>query len=161
MNIVRKTIVRAGLALALSLLALASHAGAMADYLENALINHVFRGIAYTAPANIYVGLSTSACSDSSAGTEVSGGSYARVAVATGAGTWAATSGTDGTTSNVNTITFPTPSAGWGTVTHVVLYDASTSGNMLVCTALTVSKTINSGDGVSFPGGAVTFQADN
>lgn len=161
MNSVRKLAARAGLALALSLLALTAQAAAMSDYLENALINHVFRGTAYTAPANIYVGLSTSACSDSATGTEVSGGSYARVAVATGAGTWAATSGTDGTTSNVSTVTFATPSAGWGAVTHVVLYDASTSGNALVCTALTIPKTINTGDTVTFPAGTLTFQIDN
>lgn len=138
-----------------------ANAGAMTDYLENALINHVFRATAYTAPANIYVGLSTTACSDSATGTEVTGGSYARVSVATGTSTWAATSGTNGTTSNSGAVNFATPSAGWGTVSYVVLYDALTSGNPMVCTALTTAKTINSGDTVSFPASSLTFQVDN
>lgn len=138
-----------------------ARAGAMTDTLETALINHLFRGTAYTAPATWYVGLLTAACSDSSAGTEVSGGAYARVGVASGTGNWAATSAGNGTTSNVNAINFATPSAGWGTVTHFGLYDASSAGNLLVCQALTTSKTINSGDTVSFPASSLTFQIDN
>lgn len=147
-----------------------AHAGAMSDYLENKLIDHVFRGTAYTAPSTIYVELYTSACSDSARGTEVSGGSYARASLTANTTNWAGTqsagstsasSGTGGTTSNNVAITFTTPSAGWGVVTHIGLSDASTSGNMLICTALTTSKTINSGDTVSFPIGTLTNQVDN
>lgn len=146
-------------------------AGAMSDYLENKLMDYVFRGVAYTAPTTIYVALYTSACSDSAAGTEVSGGSYARPGLTTTTTNWAATNGattttnpstgTGGTTSNNVAISFATPSAGWGTVTHIGLIDAVTSGNMLVCTALTTSKTINSGDTVSFPISSLTNQIDN
>lgn len=147
-----------------------AHAGAMSDYLENKLIDHVFRGTAYTAPTTIYVELYTSACSDSARGTEVSGGSYARASLVASTTNWAGTqsagstavsSGTGGTTSNNVAITFTTPSAGWGTVTHIGLGDAASAGNMLVCTALTTSKTINSGDTVSFPIGTLTNQVDN
>lgn len=146
-----------------------AQAGALSDYLENKLVDHVFRGTAYTAPATIYVALYTSACSDSAGGTEVTGGSYARASLATGTTTWAntqasgtgASTGTNGTTSNSSTISFATPSAGWGTVTHIGLLDASTSGNLLVCTALTVSKTINTSDTVSFPAASLTVQFDN
>jgi hypothetical protein len=46
-------------------------------------------------------------------------------------------------------------------VTHVGLSDASTAGNMLICIALTTSKTINSGDTVSFPIASLTNQIDN
>jgi hypothetical protein len=148
----------------------AAHAGALSDYLENKLIDHVFRGQAYTAPTTIYVALFTSACSDAAGGTEVSGGSYARPGLAASLANWAGTqsagstvasSGTGGTTSNNAAINFATPSAGWGTVTHIGLMDASTSGNLLVCTALTVSKTINLGDTVSFPAASLTNQIDN
>ena len=48
------------------------------------------------------------------------------------------------------TVTFPTASASWGTVTHFAVWDASTSGNMLFHGALTASKTIDSGDTASF-----------
>lgn len=154
----------------LLVIAPAAQAGALSDYLENKLIDHVFRGTAYTAPLTLYVELYTSACSDSARGTEVTGGSYARASLAADTTNWAGTqaagstiasSGTGGTTSNNAAITFATPSAGWGLVTHIGLSDASTAGNLLVCTALTVSKTINSGDTVSFPAASLTNQIDN
>jgi len=142
-----------------------ARAQAFSDYLENKLVDFIFRAQSLTAPSTIYVGLSTSACSDTGFGTEVSGGSYARVAVSSSLANWAGTqssgstsasSGTGGQTSNNGAINFPTPSAGWGTVSHWFLADASTSGNLLFCAALTTSKTINSGDTVSFAAGALT-----
>ncbi len=141
------------------------------DYSENKLIDWFFRGQSFTAPTTIYVGLATAGCSDSSAGTEVTGGSYARVAVTSSLANWAGTqsagsttasTGTGGTTSNNAAITFPAPTANWGSVTHFFLSDASTSGNMFVCKALTVAKTVNNGDAApAFAIGALTFQWDN
>lgn len=128
---------------------------AMSDYLENKLVDLTLRGQAFTAPATLYFGLHTTATTDAGGGTEVTGGSYARVAVtaslANFAGTQAAasttaSSGTGGATSNNGTITFPAPTANWGTVTHWSVWDASTAGNMLYHGALTTSKTINNGD---------------
>lgn len=142
----------------------------MSDYLENKLIDHVFRGTAYTAPTTIYFALFTSSCSDSAGGTEVATGSYARASLGASTTNWAGTqsagstavsSGTGGTTSNNGVITFATPSAGWGTVTHLGVYDALSAGNLLICKALTLSKTINSGDTVTFPAASFTFQIDN
>lgn len=158
------------LALASLLAPLSAQATDMSDYLENKLIDHVFRGQAYTAPTTIYFALFTSACSDSAGGTEVTGGSYARASLAASLANWAGTqsagsttasSGTGGTTSNNGVVTFATPSAGWGTVTHLGVYDAVSAGNLLICKALTLSKTINSGDTVTFPAAAFTFQIDN
>lgn len=52
------------------------------NYLEDAIIDHVFRNTALTSPTTVYVALFT-AVSDAEAGTgtEVSGGAYARQAV--------------------------------------------------------------------------------
>jgi hypothetical protein len=141
-------------------------AQAIGDYTENQIIDTIFRGQATTLTANVFVGLSTTACSDALVGTEVTGGSYARVSVARSLANWAGTqsagsttasTGTGGQTSNNIVITFATPSAGWGLVTHAFVADASTGNNLLFCQALTTSKTINSGDTVSFPAGALTF----
>lgn len=154
---------------------------AMTDFLENNLIDWLLRAQAIgitgataaagTGPANVYVALLTAAPSDTGGGTEVSGGSYARVTVASSLANWAGTqsagsttasSGTGGTTSNNGAITFPAPSANWGVVTHVGIYDASSAGNLLMWSALTVSKTINNGDAApSFAAAALTFQIDN
>lgn len=143
---------------------------ALSNYLENKIVDALMRGQAFPTIANTYVGLLTAEPSDTGGGTEVTGGSYARVTVASSLANWAGTqaaasttasSGTGGTTSNNAAITFPTPSAGWGTVTHVAVYDAASAGNLLWHTALTVSKTINSGDAVSFPAASLTLQIDN
>lgn len=160
------------LTLAVTLLAPpAAQAGALSDYLENKIVDTLVRGQAYTMPATVYVALATTAGSDAACGTEVSGGSYARVAVTSSLANWAGTqsagsttasSGTGGTTSNNNAITFPAPTASWGSVTEYCVFDAASAGNLLWRTALTTPKTINNGDAApSFAAGAATFQIDN
>ncbi len=129
---------------------------AMSDYLENKLVDHIFRAQSFSAPATLYVALFTSAPSDSGGGTEVSGGNYARASVTSSLANWAGTqsagsttasSGTGGQTSNNGAITFNAPSgANWGTVTHFGIFDAASSGNLLFHGALTAPKTINDGD---------------
>ena len=111
----------------------------MSNYLENALINATLRNTSYTSPATVYMGLYTSDPTDANTGTEVSGGSYARVAVTMGAPS-------DGVSTNSAAIEFPQASGSWGTVGWIGILDASTSGNLLYHTALDTSKTISSGD---------------
>jgi hypothetical protein len=144
---------------------------AFTDYLENKLIDHVLRGVPYSAPANVYAALVTSTQDDASAGTEVSSGSYARVAVPSsvsswsgtqGQGTTTASTGSSGSTSNNIAFTFPTPTADWGTIVGVAFYDAPIGGNRLMYSALTSQKTILNGDPApSFPVNAVLLQLDN
>jgi hypothetical protein len=168
----KRTIPRFFLAAALAVsLAPAAQAAALTDYLENQLVDWFLRGQTFTAPATVYVSLHTASCSDSSTGTEVSGGSYARVAVTSALANWAGTqsagsttasTGTGGTTSNNGAITFPAPTANWGQVTHYGVFDAATAGNQLICAALTTPKTINDSDAApSFGAGALTIQIDN
>lgn len=137
--------------------------GAFSDYLETALLNHLFRATAYTAPASLYISLHTAAPDESGTpSNEVSGGSYARVAVTSNTTNWTAptTSGAGKLTDNGAVITFPTPSATWGTVSYFGIYDASTAGNLLFYGPLTISKTINSGDTVQFAIGALDIILD-
>ncbi len=124
------------------------------DVTENKLIDHIFRGVAYTAPTTLYVSLHTTATTDAGGGTEVSGGSYARVAVTPNSTNFANTqnsgtgvsTGTGGQTSNLTAFTFPAPTANWGTISHIAFWDASSAGNMVVHGALAMSKTVNNGD---------------
>jgi hypothetical protein len=126
----------------------------MTDYLENKLADFMFRSASYSKPTTLYYALYTSAPSDSGGGTEVTGGSYARVAVATSdtnfngthGNTTGASSGTTGVISNAVAITFPAPTANWGTVVSWGIFDAASSGNLLFQAALQASKTINNGD---------------
>ena len=79
------------------------------NYLENALINAVLRNTTYTSPATVYVSLYITDPTDADSGTEVSGGSYARVAVTFGAPS-------NGVSTNSADVTFPTCTVSWGTV---------------------------------------------
>lgn len=139
---------------------------AMSNFLENALVDQLFRGQSAPTTSTLYVGLLTSAPSDAGGGTEVSGGSYARVSVSSSLANWAGTqsagstvasSGTGGQTSNNAAITFPTPTAGWGTVTHFGIYDAASNGNLLFYGQLTIAKTINEADTVTFPAASLSI----
>lgn len=127
---------------------------AMSDYLENKLIDHLFRAATFSKPTHNWVRLYTAAPSDSGGGTEVSGGSYAAVDLVPSDTNWTATqggtsgnsSGTGGHTDNAVAITFAAPTANWGVITHFAIWDAQTAGNMILWGALTTPKTVNNGD---------------
>jgi hypothetical protein len=116
------------------------------NFLETEILDHVFAGAAYTAPGTKYLALFT-AIADGETGsvTELSGSAYARQTVAF------TTSGN--TTSNNAAVEFPTATGSWGTVTHVGVYDASTSGNLMAYATLSASKAIETGDVFRVPSG--------
>jgi len=124
-------------------------AGSISDYLENELLDHVLGNGVFTVPTDIYLGLFTDACTDASPGTEVTGGSYARVAH----NSWTAASSR--AISNSGSATFTQASASWGTVTYVGIFDAVTGGNYLGWSDLTTPRTINNGDTAQFASGDI------
>lgn len=124
------------------------------DYLENELLDHVFKVGSFTVPTNLYVALYTAAPSDAGGGTEVSGGSYARV----NHNSWDVAAG--GATENTGTVTFATATANWGTVTHVGIHDDLTAGNLIAWAALSASKSVDSGDTASFADGTLDITLD-
>lgn len=126
---------------------------AMSDYLENEILDHILATGSYTAPTAVYVGLSTASFADDNSGTELSGSGYARVAA-----TFSAAS--SGTTSNSGAIEFPAATGSWGTVSHFGIFDASTTGNLLIHGAFTASKVIASGDILKISAGDLDVSAD-
>ena len=134
----------------------------LTNSLEDKILNHVFGSTTYTKPTNWYVGLLTATPSDSAAGTEVSGGSYARMVCAftiTGTGTSQA--------ANTSAITFPTATADWGIVGWVGIYDALSGGNLAAFQNLqqsdfstSTTKTINDGDIFKFNATTIKIQLD-
>jgi hypothetical protein len=122
----------------------------IATYLANKLLDHAWGVTSYTEPTT-YLALYTVAPTSSGGGTEVSGGSYARQALA---GLIAAASAA--ANSNSSAINFPTATGSWGAVVAVGVLDAATSGNLLMFGNLTTSKTIGSGDTFSIPIGSLT-----
>ena len=133
-------------------------AGSFSNFLELELLDHVFGNAAYSAPATLYVALFTATPSDSGGGTEVSGGSYARKDVTNNATNFPAAAA--GAKANGTAITFVTATASWGVVTQFGIFDAVTAGNLLAWGDLTASKTVDSGDTVSFAVGDLDITLD-
>lgn len=146
----------------------------MSNFLENKLIDQIFRGTSYSFPATLYVALATTTPDDTTSGSsmaEVTGGSYARQSIVGTTANWystngttsGASSGTSGTTTNVAAINFPTATADWGTVSAIVICDSGTtaSGNALFWGTLTSNKIVSNGDTFTFSGGALSVQVDN
>ncbi|MFA5920157.1 MAG: hypothetical protein WC856_02550 [Methylococcaceae bacterium] len=167
-----KTFKRIILGLTLAVLTLTASAGSMTNTYENLIADALFRGqaLSSTVPANLYVALYTTACTDAARGTEVSGGSYARIAVPRSLAAWlgthgtatGASSGTTGTVANAAIVQFAAPTGNWGSVTAFGIEDALTGGNQVVCGNLTVPKTVNNQDSApSFAIGALTVQIDS
>lgn len=138
----------------------------MSDYLEQAILNEVFRNTNYAVPTNVYVGLHTADPTDAgSTAAEISGNAYARQLVNKDGSTapfWTApaVSGSSYKVDNNSTVSFPVATGSWGTITHLSVWDASTAGNMLFSGALTASKTIGTNDQLTFPASSIVVSID-
>lgn len=128
---------------------------ASSQYLAEALLAYMLQNPAtpIAKPATIYMALCTTVPTSATAGTEVTGGGYARVAVTTSATNF--TIATNVATNGI-ALTFPRASASWGTVVAYQFYDAATAGNPLFYGTLTTSQTINAGSTPSFAAGQLT-----
>ena len=112
-------------------------AGNLSDYLENKVLDHILGTTSYTMPDDVYLALYTTTPTDSTSGTEVTGGSYARKLITFGA----SSSGAATNNTNVDFTSMPTC-----VVTGIAVCDALTSGNILVYGGLAASKSLASGD---------------
>lgn len=129
--------------------------GSFSDYLENALLNHVFGtgsgdAVAMSHPDK-YIALCTSGVVDADTGlsiVEPTSPSYARKQNET----WDISSA--GATQNTGPITFAQATASWGTIVDFAIVDsASAGGNVLAYGTLTISKSVASGDTPKFASG--------
>ena len=126
---------------------------AASDYLENKVLDHVLTATAYTQPGTRYLALFTASTglesNSPSAEVSTSGSAYIRKPV-----TFAAAS--SGQSATNATVTFDTATANWGTISHVAVMDAESSGNVLFWGAVTTSKTIETGDTFQVTSGNLT-----
>ena len=129
----------------------------LADYILNWIKGTTFQA----APANLYVGLfSTTPTANTGSGTEITGSSYARQAVASTA--WSAISQNADTIhdqiTNSNAISFPAVTTTGYTVVGVGIWDASTAGNLLFYQAVT-SQAVAVGNQYVIASWALSVQA--
>lgn len=119
---------------------------------ETTVLTWVFTTGSATRPTAWHIALYTGAPDDTGGGTEVSGGGYGRQAV-----TFTISGNT---ASNNAAIEWDVATSGYGTVTHVGVFDAATSGNLIAYAALTTSKTIDTGDVFRLPSGDLDITLD-
>lgn len=108
-------------------------------YFLNLIAGNVFHSDTETAiPTNYYLGLSTTTPTVSGTGVSEpsSNSGYKRLLIDS------FTVPSNGTVANTSVLRFPISTDNWGVVTHYVIYDAETGGNLLMYAALKNSKTI-------------------
>lgn len=131
------------------------------DSVEQKMLDHFLTDPAYTPPATMYIGLSSTTPTDAGGNiTEPSGGAYARLA--TTAADWSAATGTaPATKTNTAVFTFATATANWvasANLTYFLLMDALTAGNCLAFGALGTAKPVLNGDTPSFPAASLVLK---
>lgn len=124
----------------------------LADTFETRALQWLFTTDSPTRPTAWYIGLYTAAPTDAGGGTEVSGGSYARKSA-----TFSVTGDTATTTGDV---IFPTPTADWGTVTHIGVFDALSGGNLVLWKSLSANVIVGSGDSFRIYAGDLDITLD-
>lgn len=125
----------------------------MSDFLENKLIDHVFRNTTYAQPGTVYLALYSSDPTDADTGTEISNLGYARKSI-----TFAAPA--NGSTSNDADIIFAAAEEDWTTITHVGIRDASTDGNLIMHQQLTNAVSVLNGNNFRIPAGQLILTFD-
>ena len=142
---------------------------AATNYLERRLLHFLFKNnsLSFSSPGdNIYVGLATAvSAAETGSLTEASFSGYARQQVTptavgnTGGWTMIGSDSTDTqTATNQNNIEFPASGGTNNTITHVIIADAASSGNILFVGALDVQKVIETGDIFRINAGNLTIE---
>lgn len=126
---------------------------AMTDVFENTLLNHIFGNEAspFSAPS-VWVALFSVSPTDTSCGTEITDGNYARIRAVN----W--DTAVAGATENSSAITFASALAAYNVVATGI-WGASTSGSLFLYGKLSTSKALGVSDVLEFAASAldVTF----
>lgn len=125
---------------------------ALSDFSEKLLLDWLMTTGTAARPTAWFVALYTAAPNDAGGGTEVSGSGYSRQAVS-----FAEATSPDGTTTNSAALSFTASGGDWGSITHLAIFDAATSGNMLWHGPLAAARTINDTDTLTFAPGAISL----
>lgn len=115
-------------------------------YFANCVMGNLFKTKTSPGlPSAFYVGLSKTAPTVSGGNvTEPSDKAYARVKLSS------LSTPANGMINNTAPIAFSDSTADWGTITHFVIYDAPTGGNLLIYNTLDKSRTIQADSQVAF-----------
>ena len=138
-------------------------AGNLSNYLQPKILDLLFSNVAYSIPATLYFALYTVTPTNAGGGTEASGGSYARVTLTNNATNFPAAPGTSPATKGNGSFSFAAATADWSAQAPMVawgIFDALTSGNLLVWGPLTENKIVYNGDTVTVAANGLAITID-
>ena len=126
-------------------------------YFLNLIAGNIFNTQTSPAiPSDYYIGLSsTKPTVLGTSVTEPSASEYSRVKITN------FSTPEDGIVKTTGTISFPESLSNWGTMTHYVIYDKLTGGNLLVFCALDSAKTIEANTLTTFRAGDIEMVLEN
>jgi len=133
-------------------------AGSLTNYGEGKVLGHLFGGTTYAPLATWYVGLFSTAPTDSTAGTELSGSGYARASVTNNTTNFPAVTAGNPVVTGVDVTLFT--SSGSHTAAAMGLFDASTAGNLVAYDTFASPVTIVNLDVVRIVAGQLTISLD-
>lgn len=138
---------------------------AASSYLESKLLDHSLGTADFTKPTTVYVALFNNDSGNASVNLEEgivtdevpasvgpSSSGYGRQVIS-----FDPASSPGGSAGNAITVTFPTATENWNTVTHLAIMDNSTGGNVLYYGQLDSSKLIEVGDTFVIQAGNLTI----
>lgn len=132
--------------------------GSLTQYGETLSLNALTGNGDFSLGGPLWLALYTVAPTDTTAGTEVSGGAYGRQTMSfTGA------AGSPAVSTSITIVSFPASggaTATWGITTGFGLLDSFTGGNQIWWGYLSVPRTINIGDALDFPESSIQLTQD-
>lgn len=127
-------------------------------YFLNCVAGNVFNTkTSPTLPTNYYIGLSTSAPTVSGTGVNEPSASsgYSRIRLTS------LSEPTNGVVTNNQAINFDESTASWGLITHFVIYDSATGGNLLMYGALSTPRSVETATIMTIRDGYLSLSAQN
>ena len=127
-------------------------------YFLNQVMGNVFNTKTSPAlPTEYFIGLSSTAPSIDGSGVSEpsSDASYKRVKLEN------LSEPSDGVISNTQAISFDESTSNWGTITHFVIYDAESEGNLLMYDALSTPRNVETATIVTIKQGSLSLTLSN
>lgn len=127
-------------------------------YFLNQVMGNVFNTkVSPALPKDYFIGLSSTTPSVDGTGVSepASSAGYARIKLDV------LSEPTNGAITNNNPISFEESTANWGTMTHFVIYDALTGGNLLMYDALSTPRNVETATIVTIKKGSLTLTLSN
>lgn len=127
--------------------------GSATNYLENKLLDHALGTATFTKPDNVYVGLFTSSPTDTTSGTEVTGGSYSRKLITFG-------SASSGSAANLGSVDFASMPTCTVVAVGIFTSNTATSNDLLFYSTLSTSRVLVAGDSIRINTGSLIVSLD-